>query len=85
MAVAHPYWLSRTGAGTHPKGNAVYAHWMNPDLGNLNAKGVDGDQVKNVYLLKSGAELQFQKTWWGNNEHCNLFITAGSSPQKPVN
>ena len=47
-------------------------------------KGVDGEKIKNVYLLKSGAELAFQKTWWGNNESGNLFINVGSSPQKPV-
>jgi alpha-L-fucosidase len=66
------------------KGNVIYAHWMNPNLGELNAKGVDGDQVKNIYLLKSGAELKYQKTWWGNQEAGNLFIKVCASPQKPV-
>lgn len=66
------------------KGNIVYAHWMNPNLGQLNVKGVEGDKVKNIYLLKSGAELSYQKSWWGNNEPGNLFINFGSSPQKPV-
>ncbi len=45
------------------KGNAIYAHWLYPNLGQLNAKGVVGETVKNVYLLKSGAELSYQKTW----------------------
>jgi alpha-L-fucosidase len=66
------------------KGNTIYAHWMNPNLGELNAKGVEGDQVKNIFLLKSGGELAYKKTWWGNNESGNLFITVCSSPQKPV-
>ena len=66
------------------KGNAIYAHWMNPNLGELNTKGIDGDQLKNIYLLKSGGELKYQKAWWGNNEPGNLFINVGSSPQKPV-
>ncbi|MEI6277480.1 MAG: alpha-L-fucosidase [Prolixibacteraceae bacterium] len=66
------------------KGNAIYAHWLYPNLGQLSAKGVDGEKVKNVYLLKSGAELSFQKTWWGNTETGNFFITASSSPDKPV-
>jgi len=66
------------------KGNTIYAHWMNPNLGQLNAKGVDGEQVKNVYLLKSGAELSYQKTWWGNTETGNFFITVGNSTDKPV-
>jgi alpha-L-fucosidase len=66
------------------KGNTIYAHWMNPNLGELNTKGIDGDKVKNIYLLKSGGELSYQKAWWGNNEPGNLFINIGSSPQKPV-
>ena len=45
------------------KGNAIYAHWMNPNLGQLNTKGIDGDQVKNISLLKSGGELAYQKGW----------------------
>ncbi len=65
------------------KGNTIYAHWMNPNLGDINAKGVDGDKVKNIYLLYSGAELSYQKTWWGNTETGNLFINKGSSPEKP--
>ena len=66
------------------KGNTIYAHWLYPNLGQLNAKGVDGDQVKNIYLLKSGAELSYQKSWWGNTEPGNLFITVGSATEKPV-
>ena len=65
------------------KGNVVYAHWLYPNLGQLNARGVDGDKVKNVYLLESGAELLYQKTWWGNTETGNLFIAASSTPGKP--
>jgi len=66
------------------KGNTIYAHWMNPNLGKLKTKGIDGDKVKNIYLLKSGGELSYKKTWWGNKEPGNLFINVGSSPQKPV-
>ena len=66
------------------KGNVVYAHWMNPNLGQLNAKGVPAGKVKNVYLLSSGAEISYQETWWGNSEAGNFFIQTGSSPEKPV-
>lgn len=66
------------------KGNTIYAHWLYPNLGQLNAKGVDGGNVKNVYLLKSGAELPYQNTWWGNTETGNFFITVGSLTEKPV-
>ena len=65
-------------------GNTIYAHWMYPNLGQLNTKGVEGDEVKNIYLLKSGGELSYYKSWWGNTEAGNLFINVGSSPQKPV-
>ena len=66
------------------KGNTIYAHWMYPNLGQLNAKGISGENVKNVTLLKSGAELPYSKTWWGNTETGNLFITASSTTDKPA-
>ena len=65
------------------KGNAIYAHWMYPNLGQLNTKGIIFEDVKNIYMLKSGAELPFQKTWWGNTELGNIFINTGKSPDKP--
>jgi alpha-L-fucosidase len=65
------------------KNNTVYAHWLYPNLGQINAKGIDGDRVKNVFMLKTGAELPFQKTWWGNNDPGNLFINASSTNEKP--
>jgi len=57
---------------------------MYPNLGQLNAKGISGENVKNITLLKSGAELPYQKTWWGNTETGNLFITASSTTDKPA-
>jgi len=57
---------------------------LNQNLGQLNVKGVDGDQVKNLYLLILGAELSNQKSWWRNTEFGNLFITVGSAKEKPV-
>ncbi len=64
------------------KNNTVYAHWMHPILGALNAKGI-GDKAKNVFLLSSGAELSFQNSWWGNNEPGNLFINADKAKDSP--
>ncbi len=66
------------------KGNNLYAHWMFSNLGQLNTRGVPADKVKSVTLLKSGAELTYQETWWGNMEAGNFFINTGSSPEKPV-
>lgn len=57
------------------KGNTIYAHWMNPNLGEINARGIT-EKVKNVYLLSSGAELNYHNNWWGNNESGNFFISA---------
>ena len=65
------------------KGNLIYAHWLYPYLGDLNAKGVDSKEVKNVFMLNSGAELATYKTWFGNNETDNLFVRIGKTPQKP--
>jgi len=82
------------GAGTLPKqdwgrftqkGNSIYAHWLNPYLGDINAKGLDGDAVKNVFMLNSGSELKSYKTWWGNSEPGNFFITVDKSTQKTDN
>lgn len=64
-------------------GSTIYAHWLYPNLGQLNAKGLVGDKVKSIQMLKSGAQLPFQKTWWGNTDSGNLFINTGDSPEKP--
>jgi alpha-L-fucosidase len=66
------------------KDNTIFAHWLYPNIGQINARGIPADKVKNVYLLNSGAELSYQKSWWGNSETGNFFISTGSSPQKPV-
>ena len=65
------------------KGNTVYAHWLYPKVGDLNAKGVKAENVKLVTLLKSGAELTYRKNWWGNTSEGNFFIRVGTSPQRP--
>lgn len=65
------------------KGNNIYAHWLYPNLGKFNAKGINGDQVKGITMLYSGAELPFEKTWWGNMEAGNLFINTYQTTEKP--
>jgi alpha-L-fucosidase len=65
------------------KGNMIYAHWLYPNLGQLNVKGINPEKVKSVKMLNSGAELSFQKTKGGNPETGNLIINTGSSPEKP--
>jgi hypothetical protein len=61
----------------------IYAHWLYPNLGQLNVKGINPEKVKSVKMLNSGAELSFQKTKGGNPETGNLIINTGSSPEKP--
>lgn len=68
----------------HTKGKYYLCTLDEPKPWKLKTKGIVGEKVKNIYLLNSGAELSFQKSWWGNNEQGNLFITVCSSPQKPV-
>lgn len=65
------------------KDNLIFAHWLYPNLGDLNAKGIDSKETKNVFMLNTGAELDTYKTWFGNMETDNLFIQVGKSPQKP--
>jgi hypothetical protein len=56
---------------------------MYQNISQLNTKGIDSENVKNIFLLKSGAELPFEKTWWGNTESINIFINTGNSHDKP--
>jgi len=65
------------------KGNNIYAHWLYPNLGKFNAKGINGDKVKGITMLYSGAQLPFEKTWWGNTEPGNLFINTYQTTEKP--
>lgn len=64
-------------------GKQIYAHWLNQNLGDINAKGIDPKNVKMVTMLPSGAELSTYTTWWGNSDAGNFFINALSSTQMP--
>jgi len=75
---AQPEWGRYT-----QKGNLIYAHWMNQNLGDINTKGINYSTVRNVSLLSSGAELSYNKTWWGNDEAGNFFIHVNSASEKP--
>jgi len=66
------------------KGNLIYAHWLNTYLGDINAKGLHKEQVKNVFMLASGAELPSYSTWFGNMDDGNFFIKMGHSPNRPT-
>lgn len=66
------------------KNNIIYAHWLYPYLGQINARGIEAENVQNVSLLKSGAELPVMETWWGNKESGNFFIKASNTTKKPI-
>jgi len=66
------------------KGNVIYAHWLNVFLGDINAKGLKKEDVKNVFMLGTGAELPSFTNWWGNGDEGNFFIKTGNSPNKPA-
>jgi alpha-L-fucosidase len=61
------------------KDNLIFAHWLNPNLGDINAKGIKVENIKNIFMLHSGAELEFKKTWWGNTGAGNCFINVVSA------
>ncbi len=65
------------------QGNTLYAHWLHPNLGYLNAQGVDHTEVEGIWYLYSGAELNYFPTWWGNTGDGNLFINVRRS-KKPA-
>lgn len=66
------------------KGNALYAHWMYPNLLPLYIKRI-GNKTKGAFLVSSGAELPFSFSWWNNNEPDNLFIeVTKTSAEKPI-
>ena len=50
------------------KGNLLYAHCLNTYLGDINAKGLKKETVKNVFILAYGAELPSYQKWFGNQE-----------------
>lgn len=65
------------------KGKTIYAHWLYPNIGYINAKGVETEKVKGIFMLPTGVELKYYKNWWGNYDPGNCFISVGSNPQKP--
>ncbi len=65
------------------KGNTLYAHWLYPNVGYINARGISDKSVKGIWYEYSGAELNYFPTWWGNTGEGNLFIDVRRT-EKPV-
>jgi len=59
------------------KGDTLYAHWMYPNLGPINMKGLTS-KVKGTFLLSTGSEMPTQTSWWGNTEQNNFFINVNA-------
>lgn len=54
-------------------GKALYAHWTNPKIGNINIKGY-ADRVESVTMLHDGKRAATATKWWGNEDAGNFFI-----------
>jgi alpha-L-fucosidase len=59
------------------KGDTLFAHWMYPNLGPINVKGLTR-KVKGTFLLSTGSEMPTQTSWWGNTEQNNFFINVNT-------
>jgi alpha-L-fucosidase len=57
------------------KGDTIFAHWMYPNLGPINVKGLTS-KVRDTFLLSTGSEMPTQTSWWGNTEQNNFFINV---------
>lgn len=55
------------------KGNKIYAHVMNPQIGHINIKNYQDKAIK-AKVLMSGAEAFIENTWWGDHSTNNVFI-----------
>jgi len=76
--------LSKPDWGRYTMGKkTIYAHWLHPNVGYINARGVEYDKVKGVFMLSSGATLSFMKSWKNNKEEGNFFINVGGKPEMP--
>ena len=60
-------------------GNVIYAHIEQAIVGPVNIKGF-AEKVDHISLLRDGAELPWEKTWWGENSNDNVFINLN----KPI-
>lgn len=64
------------------KDKTIFAHWLYPNVGYLNAQGIDHNKVKGVWFQYSGTVLNYFPTWWGNTGEGNLFINVNRT-EKP--
>jgi alpha-L-fucosidase len=60
-------------------GKFLYVHYMNPQVGHINLKGL-GSQVKKVHLLRDGSEVLVESNWWGGDASKDNFYLNINKP-----
>lgn len=55
------------------KGDYLYIHWMNPTIGPIKIKNMEG-VVNHAVLLSNGSELPTANSWWGDQSSGNFFV-----------
>jgi alpha-L-fucosidase len=65
------------------KGNKLYYHIYESQVGPIPLTGLKKDQVKSIRLLSTGAELKFSDSWVLWNCPDTPFISLGHSPVLP--
>lgn len=63
------------------KGNTIYAHWTNPQIGHINIKNFK-DKVKKTTVLNTGKPAATSSKWWGNSDEGNFFLNVEAPTYK---
>ncbi len=65
------------------KGNKLYYHVYEPQVGFVPLTGISADEVKKVRLLADGTELKIERNWITNNYPDVVFVSLGECPDLP--
>jgi alpha-L-fucosidase len=65
------------------KGNTLYYHVMESQIGATELKGVKKEQVKRMWLAATGAEMKLSAEWILHSYPGRAFISFGESPLLP--
>lgn len=65
------------------KGNKIYYHVMESVIGYVPLRGICKEQIKQIRLLETGAELKIEQNWITNNYPDTVFVSLGENPALP--
>lgn len=65
------------------KGNKLYYHVTEPQIGFIPLTGISKDQVDHIRLLETGAELKIDNGWITDNYPNIVFVSLGPDPALP--